>query len=304
MPEPGPAGKYDLRAACGRRQTDYNPGWSQDESTHPFRGTTMIRQLGSGAALAAFAVISGAAAGGDPVRAADRGLMRTTVVKPLNEATGHKALARGPHGGGWGGGHGGWGGGWGHGGWGGGFYGGRGWGWGGGWGRGWGGWGRGWSIGIGYYGGWGGYGYGYGGYGYGGWPYAYYPTYAYYPAYAPVYYAPPVVSVYTVPTITYSVSPAYYTSPAIGGVYSSPSTVVPESGGVRTIPQATPMPDKGPLPTVPVDPKTPKVGPSPEDKTVSLPRPWQQFAYSPTGGILGDPKPAPRPARELLVSDK
>jgi hypothetical protein len=58
------------------------------------------------------------------------------------------------------------------------------------------------------------------------------------------------------------------------------------------------MPDK--VPTVPVDPKIPKVGPSPEDKAVSLPRPFAQFAYSPTGGTLGDS----RPARELLVRDR
>jgi hypothetical protein len=55
---------------------------------------------------------------------------------------------------------------------------------------------------------------------------------------------------------------------------------------------------------VPVAPKVPKVGPSPEDKLVSLQRPWKQFEYSPTGGILADPKPASRPARELLVSDR
>jgi hypothetical protein len=37
---------------------------------------------------------------------------------------------------------------------------------------------------------------------------------------------------------------------------------------------------------------------------VSLPRTWKQFEYSPTGGMLAEAKPAPRPAIEVLVNNR
>jgi hypothetical protein len=112
-----------------------------------------------------------------------------------------------------------------------------------------------------------------------------------------------------------SASPAFFTSPAIGGVYSSGGIVTSSSrtdslltapSGARTIPPAllTPGPDQGAIPTVPVGPNIPKIGKNADEKLVSLPRSWKQFEYSPTGGMLAEAKPAPRPAIEVLVNNR